>query len=102
MGSNVKIWQSSRLSFLFILLLTGLIKVGILSSLYAQPGQIHLSLADKRSARVTAPLIVTWGSDNDSGNQYVKYGLKENRMKAVKAVNLHYQGALFSMLLLKI
>ena len=85
MGNNVKFRQSSRLSFLFILILTGLIKVGIISSLYAQPGQIHLSLADKKSARVTAPVIVTWGSDYASGNQYVKYGLKQNRMKAVKA-----------------
>jgi len=101
MVNNVKIWQSSRLSFLFILLLTGLIRVGILSSLYAQPGQIHLSLADKRSALGTARFIVTWGSDNNSGNQYVKYGLNENKMKAVKARKSALSGSFVFSALLK-
>lgn len=60
--------------------------------LNAQPSLIHLSLQSKTSSVVAAPVTVTWCSDNNSGKQYVKYGLKPDTRKTVKAVKSDLHG----------
>jgi len=67
------------------------------SLLNAQPSLIHLSLQSTTSAAATAPVTVTWCSDNTDGNQYVKYGVKTDHGKKMKAVKNEYSGmALFN------
>ncbi len=94
MKIDTRLSQSFRIPFLLVLITMGLLKVSFLSSLYSQPGQIHLSLADKKSPKETAPVLVTWCSDNSSGNQYIQYGLTESRMKERKAANTNFSGRL--------
>jgi predicted phosphodiesterase len=66
------------------------------SLLYAQPSLIHLSLQSKSSPEATAPVTVTWYSENTGGKQIVRYGLKPDQSKKMKAVRNEFDGkALF-------
>jgi|WetSurMetagenome_2_1015567.scaffolds.fasta_scaffold32237_2 acid phosphatase type 7 len=60
--------------------------------LNAQPSLIHLSLQSTSSPEATAPVTVTWCSDNKGGNQFVRYGLTPDRNKKVKAVKNEFNG----------
>lgn len=66
------------------------------SLLNAQPSLIHLSLQSTSSHAATAPVTVTWCSDNTGGKQFVSYGLTPDRSKKMKAVRKEFDGkALF-------
>jgi len=79
--------KSSRTS-LFLMAFTFLAA----SLLNAQPSLIHLSLQSKTRPDATAPVSVTWFSDNTSEKQYVKYGVTPDPRRRVKAVRSEYNG----------
>ncbi len=81
----MKLSNSSIFTFLSVFIITGLIRVEILSSLNAQPGLIHLSLGAKRNSEAVSPVTVTWYSAKSSGNQFVKYGPTPETAMAAKA-----------------
>ncbi len=56
------------------------------SLLNAQPSLIHLSLQSTSFPAATAPVTVTWCSDNTGGKQFVRYGLTPDQSKKMKAV----------------
>lgn len=63
----------------------------------AQPSLVHLSLQSTSSPDATAPVTVTWCSDNTGGKQYVKYGLTADPGKKMKAFKNEFNGkALFN------
>jgi predicted phosphodiesterase len=62
------------------------------SILNAQPSLIHLSLQSKTGPVGTAPVTVTWCSDNSSGKQFVRYGLTPARSKKMKAGKNEFNG----------
>jgi membrane protein YqaA with SNARE-associated domain len=67
------------------------------SVLDAQPYLVHLSLQSTSSPDATAPVTVTWCSDNTGGKQYVKYGLTADPGKKMKAFKNEFNGkALFN------
>jgi acid phosphatase type 7 len=66
-------------------------------SINSQPSLIHLSLQSTSSVAAAVPVTVTWCSDNTAGEQYVKYGVKTDHRKKMKAVKNGFNGkALFS------
>jgi 3',5'-cyclic AMP phosphodiesterase CpdA len=67
------------------------------SSVKAQPSLIHLSLRSKSSPAATAPVTVTWCSDNTFGMQFVKYGVTPDCEKKRKAFKNEFNSkALFN------
>jgi predicted phosphodiesterase len=62
------------------------------SLLNAQPTLIHLSLQSTSSPDATAPVTVTWCSENAVGKQLVRYGLTPDRSKKMKAVKNEFNG----------
>jgi len=62
--------------------------------LNSQPSLIHLSLQQKAKSCATAPVTVTWCSDNTDGKQFVRYGLTPYPGKKVKAVKNDSDGRL--------
>jgi len=53
---------------------------------------VHLSLAATEKSNATAPLIVTWCSDNTGDKQFVRYGLTPGRSTKMEAVKNEYDG----------
>jgi acid phosphatase type 7 len=62
------------------------------SFLNAQPSQIHLSLQSALSPSATAPVTVTWCSDNTAGKQFVRYGVTADPGKKMKAIRGEFNG----------
>jgi len=62
------------------------------SALNAQPSLIYLSLQSKTRPDATSPVTVTWCSDNTDGIQYVKYGVKTDPGKKMKAFKNEING----------
>jgi len=62
------------------------------SLLNAQPSLIHLSLQSTTVSAATAPVTVTWCSDNTAGRQFVRYGLKPDPNKKMKADRNEFVG----------
>lgn len=84
--------MKSHQTSLFLMTFTFLVS----SLLNAQPSLIHLSLQSTSSPDATAPVTVTWCSDNTGGKQFVRYGLTTDRSKKMKAVRNEFNGkALF-------
>ncbi|MFZ2340795.1 MAG: metallophosphoesterase family protein [Bacteroidales bacterium] len=61
-------------------------------SLYPQPSMIHLSLGSGLKKGKSAPVTVTWSSENRSGLQNVVFGKKPHPSKSVKARETRYSG----------
>jgi acid phosphatase type 7 len=80
---------------MFTLLAFGVIRIELLTRLNAQPSLLHLSLAATVKNDATAPVIVTWCSDNTGGKQFVRYGVTSDPGKKVKAVKSEYSGKTF-------
>lgn len=80
--------MKTRQPSFFLLALTFLAS----SILNAQPSLIHLSLQSTSSPDATAPVTVTWCSDNTGGKQFVRYGLTPDRNKKMKAVKNEFNG----------
>ncbi|HBC78643.1 MAG TPA: metallophosphoesterase, partial [Bacteroidales bacterium] len=62
------------------------------SLLNAQPSLIHLSLQSTTVSAVTAPVTVTWCSDNTGDKQFVRYGSTPDRGKKMKAIKNEFNG----------
>lgn len=61
-------------------------------SLYTQPSMIHLGLGSGLKKGKSAPVTVTWTSENSSGTQNVVFGQKPEPSKTVKARETSYSG----------
>ncbi len=61
-------------------------------SLYPQPSLIHLSIGSDLTKGKSAPITVTWSSENITGMQNVVFGQKPHPSKSVKARETGYSG----------
>jgi acid phosphatase type 7 len=93
----MKSHQKSLFYFIIAFLAFSAINIALLTSLNAQPSLVHLSLAATEKSNATAPVIVTWCSDNTSDKQFVRYGLTNDRSKEMEAVKNEFDDeAVFS------
>jgi acid phosphatase type 7 len=79
-----------QLTFTAFLLSAVLLVLPIVS--YAQPQQIHLGLGIKKSPSRPSPVSVTWFSGVSQGDEFLKYGVNEGKMKSVKASRTGFSG----------
>ncbi|MDP4222354.1 MAG: metallophosphoesterase family protein [Bacteroidota bacterium] len=79
-----------QLTFTAFLLSIVLLVLPLVS--YAQPQQIHLGLGIKKSPSRPSPVLVTWFSAVSQGDEFLKYGVNEGKMKSVKASRTGFSG----------